>query len=229
MKSKSFTDRLMEGVPVVLVLLGVAVAVFGICQANALLATKALTGTEFVWLTATYIATGLFVAVLPKVTELSIWSLSVKIAQAKKEAEVTLKQLEEVLELSFLPAIASIADSPGTPVNSPYDPRFAKFFVLVDAIDKAGLRNRFAPELTAAARTIAAGQLWRVGNLNHAIMGLTAKPDVLPTPTAVNAELLKSGIARDHAWYMPPIDEAVAIQASIDALGAYAKIYEHTL
>ncbi len=210
-------------------LIGMLVAVAGVHHANELLTSKALSGSEFVWLTATYLIAGLVITVLPKVTELTFSKLTLKIAAAEQAAAVTLEQLNQALELSFAPALASITDhSGGYSDGGPRDGRLAKFFTLAQAIEKAGLRTRYAAELSDAARTIAKGQLHVIARFNDEFMLNLNPSEVLPTPETVRVEACSAnGIAASATRHK--CQEREALRMANEAVDAYRDIYSFTL
>jgi len=209
--------------------LGAIVALLGLIHANGLLATKAVSGTDFVWLTAAYLAVGLLIAILPKVTELTFSNLTLKIAAAEQAAAITLEQLNRALEHSFAPALATVTDFSGVFSDlGPKDERLAKFFALAEAIEKAGFRGRYAADLAEAARKIAAGQLQVIARFNDQFNPTRADFDVLPTPEKVRVQAcLPEGITQTATRYQWSDHETLT--AVIDAVDAYQKIYEYTL
>ncbi|WP_336331633.1 hypothetical protein [Pseudomonas putida] len=206
---------------------GAVVAFLGLNHANGLLSTKAISGSDYVWLTAAYLVVGLLIAILPKVTELTFSNLTLKIAAAEQAAAITLEQLNHALELSFAPALASITEFPGGwASDGPLDDRLSKFFTLAETIKKAGLGSRYAAELSDAARTIAKGQLVVIARYNDEFKLHTPRPTSLPTPTAVRIEACNpKGIASAAVRYKT--DERETMRLANEAVDAYAKIYSY--
>lgn len=207
--------------------LGAVVAFAGLNHANGLLSTKAISGSDYVWLTAAYLVVGLLIAILPKVTELTFSNLTLRIAAAEQAAAVTLEQLNQALELSFAPALASITDFPGGwATDGPLDDRLSKFFTLAETIKKAGLGSRYAAELSDAARTIAKGQLYVIARYNDEFSLHKPLPSSLPTPAAVRVDACNpKGIAKAAVRYKT--DEVQALRVANEAVDAYAKIYSY--
>ncbi|MHB2082133.1 hypothetical protein [Pseudomonas asiatica] len=210
-------------------LLGFVVALPGLYYATKLLLDKAVTGTDYVWLTAAYLITGLLIAVLPKVTELTFSNTTLKIAAAEQAAAVTLEQLNQALEHSFAPALVTVTDFPGSfPNLGPRDDRLAKFFALAEAIEKAGLRARFAGELADAARKIAVDQLQAVARFNCHFQPTQADFYTLPTPEKVMVEAcLPEGILQTAELHGCSKEETVS--NAIEAAAAYREIYQYAL
>ncbi len=207
---------------------GCIVAFLGVNHANGLLSTKAVSGTDYVWLTAAYLVVGLLIAILPKVTELTFSNLTLKIAAANQAAAVTLDQLNKALEYSFAPALATVTDFSGFFADlGPRDERLTKFFTLAEAIEKAGLRARFSADLADAARKIAADQLQAVARFNDKFEVNRADFEVLPTPDKVRVEAcmpegIKQTAARNN-W-----SEQETLTAALEAVDSYRKIYGYT-
>ncbi|WP_312819132.1 hypothetical protein [Pseudomonas sp.] len=208
---------------------GGIVAFVGVLHAFWLLSDKAVTGTDYVWLNAAYLITGLLIPILPKVTELTFSNLSLKIAAANQAAAVTLEQLNQALEHSFAPALVTVTDFPGSfPNLGPRDDRLAKFFALAEAIEKAGLRARFAGELADAARKIAVGQLEAVARFNCHYQPTHADFYALPTPETVKVEACSpEGILQTAELHGLSPQETV--KNAMKAAEAYREIYKYTL
>ncbi len=210
-----------------LAIFGGLIAVIGTNHANHLLEIKSLSGSEFVWLTVTYIATGLLVTVLPKVTELTFSSLTLKIEAAERIAEVTLKELHQALELSFAPALASVTNfSGGLGSDGPLDDRIPNFLQLVQTLEKAELKNHFAAELSDAARTIAKGQLGVIARYNDEFRLHHPSPDSLPTPATVRIEACNP-IGLANAATRRETTDREALLLVNEAVDAYAELYSY--
>jgi len=208
---------------------GALVAGAGVYHANELLTSKALLGSEFVGLTAIYLSAGLVIAVLPKVTELSFSKLTLKLAAAEHAAAVTLQQLNQALELSFAPMLSAITDqSGGYGGIGPRDGRLAKFFKLAQAIEEAGLRFRYAPELADAARAIAKGQLQVISRWNDEFTLHSLPTDALPTPETVRVEACSPKGITDKATKVNR-EEREILRMVNEAVDAYRDIYSYTL
>lgn len=210
-----------------LAIFGGFIAVIGTNHANNLLESKSLTGSEFVWLTVTYLAMALLVTVLPKVTELTFSSVTLKIEAAERVAEVTLKELHHALELSFAPALASLKDYPGGwASDGPLDDRIPKFLQFTETLKEAGLTSRFAAELSDAARAIAIGQLHVIARYNDEFTLNNPPPESLPTPATVRIEACNpAGITKAAARYKT--DEREALSLANRAVDAYAEMYSY--
>lgn len=208
---------------------GGVVALLGLNHANGLLSTKAISGTDYVWLTAAYLIVGLLIAILPKVTELTFSNITLKIVAAEQAAATTLEQLNQALEHSFAPALATITEFSGAFADmGPRESRLSKFFTLAQAIDKAGFRARYAADLSDAARTIARGQLKVVARFTGQRELAKADFDTLPTPDKVRIEALLpeviTQVAAQRQW-----SERETLSAVMEAVKAYQEIYEYTL
>lgn len=207
--------------------LGASVTLLGLNHASGLLSTKAISGSDFVWLTATYLVVGLLITILPKVTELTFSNLTLKLAAAEQAAAITLEQLNQALELSFAPALASLTHFSGQwSSEGPVDERLYNFMTLAETIEKAGLGSRFAPELSDAARVIAVGQLKCVARYNDEFTLHNPLPKSLPTPATVRNEACSpKGIESAAARHTT--GERQAVRLVNEAVDAYAKIYSY--
>lgn len=211
-------------------LAGAMVVGLGIWLSLHLLKNSMIDSDNFVILITVSMVFGIAVAMLPGIAEISTGSLSLKLNQAQKEAEVTLQKLQEQMVEVWRPQVIAATQHSGgfSSLHDSVEERATPFFRLLEAIEKTGCRHGLENEIQQTAETIAYSQLQLIYNFNdecEAKLGLLLRS--LPPVEEVRVKALNpSGIEKAATRLNYNQDEL--LEKICQGLDAYQKLRDNT-
>lgn len=172
---------------IVFFVLGLIVVALGLWISYWLLSQKMIEGSDFVSLTITVLVAFFLLAFLPDLSEVSIAGIVIKLREAKREAELTIGQLQKLLEATFEPQLDAVRMSSGGFFADAYatkDSRIDSFSRLLESIQKAGLTEALKPKIVENAKFFAKEQLKIIDRLSGSD-GRYQEVTILPPPSDV--------------------------------------------
>ena len=179
---------------IVFFVLGLIVVVFGFWISYWLLSHKMIEGSDFVSLTITVLVAAFLLTFLPDLSEVSIAGIVIKLREAKREAELTIGQLQKLLEATFEPQLDAVRMSSGGFVADAYatkDSRIDSFSRLLESIQKAGLTEALKPKIVENAKFFAKEQLKIIERLSGND-GRYSEVSDLPPPSKVASNVFSN-------------------------------------
>lgn len=162
-----------------------------------LLTQKLIQGSEFVSLVTVILIASLIIALFSDISEVSLSSVVLKMNKVKQEAEVTIARLESSLVATFEPLLlmSKKTSSGFGDARSTRDSRIDGFLKLLKSIDKAGVRQALAQEISDTADFFSRVQLQLVDRWSTKI-GLYRDIATLPTPDSVTLSALDADLQK---------------------------------
>ncbi|WP_043308340.1 hypothetical protein [Pseudomonas sp. ML96] len=183
-------------------------------------------GSDFVTLVITVVVASFALAFLSELSEVSIGGYVIKLREAKREAEVTISQLRDLLVATFEPQLEMAMQAGGMfgDARASRDSRVDRFLRLVGSIDKAGVTESLKPQIRDKATLLAKLQYARVSDLTKA-EAIRFDPGIpLPLPAEVKAGIFKE-TSRDTVAQLYRLTPAAMQELADDAVEAYSKLY----
>ncbi len=209
-----------------LIALSLAVFYHGIRASYGLLDDAMIESGDFVTLVITVVVASFALAFLSELSEVSIGGYVIKLREAKKEAEITIGQLQKLLEASFEPQLEAVKVLPGGfgDAFATKDSRVDRFSRLFDSIKKVGLVEALTPKIAETAEFLAKIQLKFVERFSCSDY-LWSDVGVLPSPSEVAGKALDTGAIGSLAERLNRSEGEMKLMLE-EALKAYRDMYE---
>lgn len=189
-----------------------------------LLTQKLIQGSEFVSLVTVILIASLIIALFSDISEVSLSSVVLKMNKVKQEAEVTIARLESSLVATFEPLLLMSKKTSGGfgDARSTRDSRIDGFLKLLKSIDKAGVRQALAQEISDTADFFSRVQLQLVDGWSTKV-GLYRDVATLPTPDSVTLSALDADLQKvSEQMGLSTVDVRKSL---LDAISGYREMF----
>lgn len=189
-----------------------------------LLTQKLIQGSEFVSLVTVILIASLIIALFSDISEVSLSSVVLKMNKVKQEAEVTIARLESSLVATFEPLLLMSKKTSGGfgDARSTRDSRIDGFLKLLKSIDKAGVRQALAQEISDTADFFSRVQLQLVDGWSTKV-GLYRDVTTLPTPDSVTLSALDADLQKvSEQMGLSTVDVRKSL---LDAISGYREMF----
>lgn len=189
-----------------------------------LLENSKISGGEFVTLTIAVLFLGVIIALLPKISELSIAGNVLKLQNAKDVADKTIQSLQKTQNSTLRINLLLVKNSPGGlgDLFRGVDPRVDDFWLIYNAIKEAGAFETLKSEINEISKLLCVEQLKIIGKHNTEVRdqynNLSDQDFSLPPYIDVMRLLLNKNQENQH--------KELSNKTIVDASNEYRKLFE---